>query len=145
MTNELATTACDQQLTANDTMNSFMGGIFSSVQAETQDEKLALYDAISNCEDLKKQVNKVINVENIVIQQVELENDETGEVSLANRIVLIDDKGKAFGCTSSGVETSVRNLIAVVGAAPWTPAIPLTPVMKQGRNGWEFMTLQLAK
>lgn len=141
---ELTKPATSNELSGNETMNAFMGGIFSSVQAETQDEKLAIYDAISDCEDLKKQVNKTIYVENIIIQQVELQDDETGDIEKANRIVLIDDKGKAYGCTSSGVETSIRNLIAVVGAAPWSPAIPLTPVMKQGRNGWEFMSLQYA-
>lgn len=142
MTNELATTPATNDMATNDTMSAFMGGIFSSVQAETQEEKLDLYAAISDCEDLKKQVNKVLMIENIIIQQVELENEETGELEQANRIVLIDDDGKAYGCTSTGVETAIRNLIAVVGSAPWDPAIPLTPVMKQGRNGWEFMTLQ---
>lgn len=135
-TNELANISQPENALA-----SFVGGMFSSVKAETQDERLAIYAAISDCEDLKKQVNKVINVENVIIQPVELENDETGEVEKANRIVLIDEDGKAYGCTSSGVETAIRNLFMIVGAAPWTPPIPLTPVMKQGRNGWEFMSL----
>lgn len=141
MSNELATVTNDLAASNESTVNAFMGGIFSSVQAETQEEKLEIYASISDCDDLKKQVNKVINVENVIIQQVELPNDDTGELEKANRIVLIDNKGKAYGCTSTGVETSIKNLFAVVGAAPWSPAIPLMPVMKQGRNGWEFMSL----
>ena len=116
-------------------------GIYSSVTAETRDEKLAVFDAVSNSESLEDMVGKTIDVENIIIQPVEMCDEKTGEVREANRIVLITDEGKAYGCVSSGVETSIKNLFAIVGPAPWTPAIRFEVTKKQGRNGYKFMTL----
>ena len=116
-------------------------GIYSSVTAETRDEKLAVFDAVSNSESLEDMVGKAIDVENIIIQPVEMNDEKTGEVRDANRIVLITDEGKAYGCVSSGVETSIKNLFAIVGSAPWVPAIRFEVTKKQGRNGYKFMTL----
>ena len=90
-------------------------------------------------------VGKVVAVENVIIQPVEMTNNATGETSVRNRIVLITPDGTAYGCTSSGVETSMRNLFAIVGCPPWSPAIEFDIVKKQGRNGYKFTTLQRHK
>lgn len=142
---ELATRDHDimNEIQENNLMN-FSGGVISSISAETQEEKLAIYAAVSDSEELKKMLNKVINVTDVIIQPVEVESEQTHEMEKANRIVLVDDKGKAYGCTSSGVETSLKNLFAIVGMAPWNPAIPLMPVEVRGRNGWDFITLKYA-
>ena len=42
-------------------------------------------------------------------------NEETGEVSVAPRVVLIDDKGKAYQSVSVGIYSSLKNIMFVYG------------------------------
>ena len=137
MTNEIMPT--EQNVTPINT------GIYCSMQAETQADRLAIYDAVSNSESLDDMVGKVIAITDVVIQPVEMTDNSTGEVRDMSRIVLICEDGKAYGCTSTGVETSVKNLFGIVGMPPWSPAIKMEPTKQQGRNGYKFTTLALAK
>lgn len=137
MTNEIMKT--EQNVTP------INAGIYCSMQAETQADRLAIYNAVSNSESLDDMVGKVIAITDVVIQPVEITDNATGEVRDMNRIVLICEDGKAYGCTSSGVETSIKNLFGIVGMPPWNPAINMVPTKQQGRNGYKFTTLALAK
>ena len=123
----------------------FTQGMYCSIHAETQDDRLDIYDAVSNSLPLDDMVGKVVAVENIIIQPIEMTDNATGVKSIRNRIVLITPDGTAYGCTSSGVETSMKNLFAIVGCPPWNPAIEFDIVKKQGRNGYKFTTLQRHK
>lgn len=134
MTNELATMSATPD---------FMGGMWCSITAETQNERLAIYDAVSNSQPLDDMVGKTIVIENVIIQPTEMEDNATGEMTMRNRIVLVTPDGNAYGCTSTGVETSIKNLFAIVGTPPWNPAISFEVVKKQGRNGYKFTTLQI--
>lgn len=120
----------------------FSRGMYCSIHAETQADRLDIYEAVSNSQPLDDMVGKVVMVENVIIQPVEMTDNATGERSVRNRIVLITPDGEAYGCTSTGVETSMRNLFAIVGCPPWTPAIAFDVVKKQGRNGYKFTSLQ---
>lgn len=116
-------------------------GIFSSFKADTQEERLALYNAVQDAEQLEDHVNEVLNLRDVIIQPVEIEDEVTGELVCRKRIVVIDDAGKPYACMSVGVETAINNLIATVGAPTWEPALPLTVVKKPSRNGYKFTTL----
>lgn len=137
MTDELATT--------EQNMPQINAGFYCSMQADTQADRLAIYDAVSNSDSLDDMVGKTIAITDVVIQPVEMSDNATGEVRNMNRIVLICEDGKAYGCTSSGVETSIKNLFGIVGMPPWIPAIKMVPTKQQGRNGYKFTTLALAK
>lgn len=137
MTNEIMN--IDQNVTP------INAGFYCSMQADTQADRLAIYDAVSNSESLDNMVGKVIAITDVVVQPVEMTDNATGEVRDMNRIVLICEDGKAYGCTSSGVETSIKNLFGIVGMPPWSPAIKMVPTKQQGRNGYKFTTLALAK
>lgn len=123
----------------------FSRGMYCSIHAETQADRLDIYEAVSNSLPLDDMVGKTVAVENVIIQPVEMVDNATGEVGMRNRIVLITPDGDAYGCTSTGVETSMKNLFAIVGCPPWTPAIQFDIVKKQGRNGYKFTTLQRHK
>ena len=129
---------------ANDAPD-FSHGMYCSIHAESQEDRLDIYEAVSNSMPLDDMVGKVVEVENVIIQPIEMTDNATGEVALRNRIVLITPNGDAYGCTSTGVETSMRNLFAIVGCPPWNPPIAFDVVKKQGRNGYKFTTLQRHK
>ena len=120
------------------------GKVWSSIKADTQEERLTVYAAISDSESLEEYVDSVIMVRDVVVQPVEVENNKTGEMLEATRIVLVSETGEAYGCTSLGVETSVKNLFCIVGYPPWHPSIPLVPVKKNGKKGYKFTSLRLA-
>ena len=123
----------------------FSRGMYCSIHAETQADRLDIYEAVSNSLPLDDMVGKVVEVENVIIQPAEMTDNATGKQVLRNRIVLITPKGDAYGCASTGVETSMKNLFAIVGSPPVHPAIAFDIVKKQGRNGYKFTTLQRHK
>lgn len=137
MTNELATTTQPP--------TDILGGLWSSITAETQDERLQIYDAVSNSMPLDDMVGKTITISDVILQPTEVTDNATGELENRTRIVLITPEGDAYGCMSTGVETSIKNLFGIVGTPPWEPAITMEVVKKQGRNGYKFTSLQLPK
>ena len=96
----------------------FSRGMYCSIHAETQADRLDIYEAVSNSLSLDDMVGKVVEVENVIIQPVEMTDNATGE-------------------------QTVR--FAIVGCPPWNPAIAFDVVKKQGRNGYKFTTLQRHK
>lgn len=125
----------------NETVNQ---GFYCSLQGDSQTDRLKVYEAVSNSQPFETIIDKVINVTDVIIQPVEIADNKTGEISNRNRIVLVTEKGAAYGCTSMGVETSVKNLFGIVGTPPWNPALPLKPVKKKGNNGFSFTTLEVS-
>lgn len=117
-----------------------MPAIYSSVNAATLEDRLAVYQAVSNSGSLDDIVGETIAVQDVIIQPVQVRTDD-GEREAA-RIVLIDKGGAAYGCVSSGVETSLRNLFAIVGEPPYSPALNFKVVKKQGRHGYKFTSLE---
>lgn len=143
MTNEIVP-AGPQEVSRIDTSNP-IGGMYSSMKAETREEKLDLFEAVTNAEPLEDHINECINVQDVTIQPVEFVDDVTGEIKMQNRITLITPEKDAFVCTSLGVETSLKQLFGIVGNPPWIPPIPLKPVKQQGNGKYKFTALQLFK
>ena len=131
---------------ANDIMemDNAIGSFYCSMQGENQEDRLKIYKAFNNSKPLEDMIDKVISVEHVIIQPVTVSDMATGEPKEANRIVLIDAKGNAYGCTSSGVETSIRNLFGIVGPAPWNPPLKVKPTKNKGRKGYNFTSLEIA-
>lgn len=120
-------------------------GIYSSIQGDSTDERLAVYTAISNAEKLADHVNEIIEVKDVILQPVEMIDKETGEYRAAVRTILIDVDGNAFAATSSGIETSMKSILSIVGEpTQWEHPIRFKPVRKQGNNGYPFLTLTVA-
>lgn len=111
----------------------------------TMDERLKIFNAVNNAFALEDIINTPIKISNVIIQPVETVDRATGEQMQRNRIVLICEDGAAYGCMSTGVETALRNLFAIVGNPDeWEHAITMKPVKVQGKNGFKFTTLELA-
>lgn len=134
----------ENAIAKTDSFDNFTGGIISTIQANTQEEKLELYDKVSNAEPLADHINEIINIENVIIQPVEIEDMNTGDMKPMFRIVIIDDGGNPFACTSSGIETAMKNLFTMVGNPPWNPALPMKVVQRKGNKGYKFTSLEYA-
>lgn len=129
------------EMTTGGIENSF----YSSVNAETQEERLELYNAISNPDDLESMIGKKILINDVVMQPITLKNAETGELTPCIRTVLICGN-KAYACASTGIETAIKNLFATVGQPTWEPPIPMVVEQKKSANNLgKFYTLRYAK
>lgn len=83
--------------------------------------------------------------ENIIIQPVTVEDMNTHEPIDTARVVVIDPDGKAYASIGSGIQTSIRNLMGIVGEPPYEPAIPLRVEQLKTRNGYRTNTLVWAR
>ena len=114
--------AKDIAVSENNSIESFTGGVgrlFTTIKCEDFSAKLALNNAIADAEPIDKHLDKWINLEDIVIQDVEFtdEDDSTGEVTATQGImvVLVDDHGKAYRAFSNGVFRDLQRLLNILG------------------------------
>lgn len=117
---------------------------FCSVKAESEKEKVALYNATNNpTARLKSMINKPIKVKDVFVEVVQCVNKDTGEVRKCPRTVLIDDKGKSYTAVSLGVFSALRKLFAIFGTPDvWKEPITITPIGVQ-KDKYEILTLSI--
>lgn len=118
-------------------------GAYSSMRSGTMKEKAALYNAMSNpAHKVGDYINKTIRIKDIYVENIELTDEETGEMSNAVRTVLIDVEGDTYQAVSQGVFRSLARLIETFGEPTWEDGIPC--VVRQislGRN--QMLTLEV--
>lgn len=135
---EIMSTNLKQELSEN------APSVYCSVKAEDRDAKKLVFNAMNNPDHkVGDFINKTINLQNVLAEQIELVDDETGEVTTAIRTVLIDDKGESYQAVSTGIYNAIKKLIAVYGAPTWYEPIPV--IVKQvsfGKN--QMLTLDVA-
>jgi len=68
---------------------------------------------------------KVIYAKDMLMHSVEFENDD-GEMQEATRIVLIEENGNAYGSTASGIASSLKTILTLMGMPPWATPLALT-------------------
>lgn len=116
---------------------------YCSVTAESQAEKLALYNAISDPMALNDMVGKEITVKDIYMQVIEMKDDDTGEITKGPAIVLITPEGEAYRCVSIGVYNDLTRIFNMLGD-PTTWEKPITFEVKNKKinnQGWTMLKL----
>lgn len=118
---------------------------FSSLKADTDEEKASLFNAINNPEKrLADCINMKIKAKDLYIEVVNCTNEETGEVTACPRIVIIDDKGVSYQAVSLGIYSALKKVIQIFGAPTWEKPIALE--VKQVTKGTrKMLTLNIAK
>lgn len=119
---------------------------YCSLVAESEDEKLTLYNAMNNPDyRLADSINEIIHVKDVFVEVVHCTNRETGEITSCPRIVLIDVAGKGFQCVSIGVFSALKKLFSVFGE-PGTWSKPLDIKVKQITKGErKMLTLEVVR
>lgn len=118
------------------------GNMYCSIAAETHEDKMRVYSAVSNPTALDDMVGQNIKISDVILQPVELADEETGECYTGTRIVLISPEGTAYSTVSKGIETNMKNLFAIIGEPTWKPALEMKVVRKPARNGYKFLSLE---
>ena len=118
---------------------------YCSMKTESQEEKARFYNLMNNPEKrVKDMIGKIIQVKDVFVEPVEMTNQETGEVTQAPRIVLIDDKGIGYQAVSIGIFSAIKKLFGVFGTPDtWKKPIPLEvqQISKGIRNILTFKVL----
>lgn len=119
---------------------------FSSITATDLESRKLFYTAISDAKPLSDNLNKVINLKDVIVQPVSSEDEKTGVVEDYLRSVLIDADGTAYAASSTGVKSSLDNLFLVFGT-PDTWDAPLAIKVtekKSAKPGFKFFSITIA-
>lgn len=108
-----------QELSAEQT------SMFCSIQGGTHESKVAVFNASNNPDHkVGDYINKVIVVKDVLAELIEVTNDETGELEVTPRVVLIDMDGKSYQAVSKGIFNALKKAIAIFGAPTWDEGLP---------------------
>ena len=118
---------------------------FSSLKANTDEEKADLFNAINNPEKrLSDCINMTIKAKDLYIEVVNCTNEETGVVTACPRIVIIDENGVSYQAVSLGIYSALKKVIQIFGVPTWENPISLE--VKQVTKGTrKMLTLNIAK
>jgi len=119
--------------------------MYCSLNATDDKEKAVVFNASSNPDyQLSDMIGKVINLKHIYVEEVEITNEETGEVNTAPRVVLIDSKNKSYGCVSVGIFNSIRRLLLTFGdPEEWVKPIPVLISQKKINGNKNILILSV--
>lgn len=126
------------------------GAILSTIQGDTQEARIANLEVFTNSESIseilrdEKRGKLFINLANFIVQNVELTSDETGEISEATRVILVDADGSAYHAISAGLVNSLQSVLGFLGhPATWENPVPVKVVEKTGKGARRYMTLRI--
>lgn len=132
-----ATTSIAQELSGD------AKSIFCSVQGGDRKTMAKVYNAMNNpSHKVGDCINQVILVKDVLVEEIELANEETGELQAVPRVVLIDEKGEAYQAVSVGVFNSLKGLFQVFGPATWDDPLPILVKQVPTKNG-SMLTLDV--
>ncbi len=81
-----------------------------------------------------------INLKDVLIHNVQIADEDTGELIQQARTVLIDDKGKTYASVSGGVIGSLQKIFAIFGPPTYIPPMKITARRVKTRK---FSTINL--
>lgn len=76
----------------------------------THEQRVNLFNAVNNAEGLSDQVGKDLYLTGFIVQDVEKENEKTGEIIHSELITVIDKYGKAYATNSKPFFQSLKQL-----------------------------------
>ena len=137
MENQLATVDLSTELSENAKTS------YCSLKAGDRKTKAMVYNASNNPDHkVGDYINKVINVKDVLVEVIEIEDEESGEMECAPRVVLIDDKGKAYQAVSVGIFNAVKKAIQIFGEPTWEEPLPCLVKQVSVKSG-SMLTLDI--
>lgn len=91
--------------------------VYSSLPAT--DKALVVSLLQGKAEPLGDHIGEVIQPVHVLGHLVQITDEDTGEVNLVPRVVLVCADGTAYQCASEGIRRSVALLMQYYGQAPW--------------------------
>lgn len=113
---------------------------FTSITGDDFATKAKVYSAVSESKALADNLGVTINLKDILSQNAEKEDKDTGAISEFMRITLIDVDGTSYAAGSKGLTNSVNTMLNVFGhPSTWpTEGIPVKAVEEKATRGKFF-------
>lgn len=117
---------------------------FCSMLPKNDEERKVLFNAMNNPQErLSNFINMEIAVKDIYSEMVDLLNENTGEVTRAPRIVLIDENGVGYQCVSQGIFNGVKKLIQIYGVPTWVNPVRIRIKQIQKSATKNILTMEI--
>lgn len=98
--------------------------MFCTFDAKTKEERAVLFKGMNDPDvRLADIVNEEICIKDVYAETIRLTNEETGESTVAPRIVLFGCDGTSYQCVSLGVMSALKKLFMVYGMPTWENGI----------------------
>lgn len=109
----------------------------------THEQRVNLFNAVNNAEGLSDQVGKDLFLTGFIVQDVEKENEKTGEIICSKLITVIDKDGKAYATNSKPFLQSLKQLKQVFNY-DWTKQPVCVTIIQKKSNSSSNKYLSMA-
>ena len=109
----------------------------------THEQRVNLFNAVNNAEGLSDQVGKDLWLTGYIVQDVEKENEKTGEIVCSKLITVIDKDGKAYATNSKPFLQSLKQLKQVFNY-DWTKVPVCVTIIQKKSNSSSNKYLSMA-
>lgn len=118
------------------------GSIYTTVQGDDMDTKLAVIGAISGAERIDEHLDESIALVDFVIQAIEVSDPNTGQINAATRVVLIDADGSAYAGISKPLVSSLQLITQLAGhPSTWNKPVDVVVQTVKTRAGYTAFNL----
>lgn len=131
------------------TMNDFgkiletVGDAYTSLDLSSPEQKVKLYNAINGATDkISALINVEIKMKDAVMIPSQAVDDKTGELKYIVRSIIIDTDGNSYASSSSGMQNSLRNILAIFGTLHFEEGLKVKIKQVETKRGRTF-TLEL--
>ena len=130
-------------LTVADFSNPANSNIFTTIEGTDRKSKVAVYNAISAPDKkIAECIGEVIEIKDFVVHEVQVLDENTGELTNLLRTVIISSDGTSYEAVSIGIANSLQRLIAFLGKpSEWDEPVKVKIKQKKTRNGDNKVTL----
>lgn len=112
---------------------------YSSIQGTSFEDRVAIINAISSATPVADELGKPFLLKDVVIEEVTLVNERTGEFQQVPRITFIDDKGKATAATSDVLFKDIKRAFSILGTPNnWPAPVPVVITKEKAKVGSYF-------
>jgi hypothetical protein len=109
----------------------------------THEQRVNLFNAVNNAEGLSDQVGKDLYLTGYIVQDVEKENEKTGEIISSKLIIVIDREGKAYATNSKPFLQTLKQLKQVFNY-DWTKQPVCVTIIQKKSNSSSNKYLSMA-
>lgn len=109
----------------------------------THEQRVNLFNAVNNAEGLSDQVGKDLYLTGYIVQDVEKEDEETGEIICSKLLTVIDKDGKAYATNSKPFLQALKELKRVFNY-DWTKEPVCITVIQKKSNSSSNKYLSMA-
>lgn len=120
-----------------------VGDAYASMDLTQPENKVKLYNAINGASDkVSDLINREFILKDAVTVPATVVDEKTGEQRYIVRSILIDGEGNSYSCSSSGMQNSLRNILAIFGTLHFDEGLKVRVKQIETKRGRTF-TIEL--